>query len=104
MQELVIFQHGEMVLNPKTAIAIADLEREIKTLTEKQKAIKKALLGAMQQHNVCKLSTPEVTVQYIAPTNRETFDAKEFRKSCPELYDEFVKINPVSASVRVTVK
>ena len=104
MNELIVYQNGSPILSPKTAVAIAELERELKSLDEKSKAIKAALLKAMQEHNVCKLSTPEIDVTYIAPTRRERFDAKEFKATCPDLYDEFVTISPVAASVRVKLK
>ena len=102
--ELIIYNNGNPVIEPKTAVAIADLERELKALKEKSDNIKAALLKAMEDGGVYKLSTPELDVTYIAASKRERFDAKEFREACPDLYDEFVKISPVAASVRVKLK
>ena len=102
--EMIVYQNGNVLLNPKTAVAIADLERELKSLKEKSETIKAALLKAMEDNNVYKLSAPELDVTYIAASKRERFDAKEFREACPDLYDEFVKISPVAASVRVKLK
>ena len=104
MKELIIYQNGKVMMNPKTAVAIADVERELKALKSKSEEMKAALLQAMQENNVCKLSTPELDVTYIAPTRRERFDTKEFKEACPDLYDEFVTISPVGASVRIKLK
>ena len=99
--ELIIYQNGKPLIDPKTAVAIADMERELKTLKEKADAVKKALLQAMESNNVCKLSTPELSITYIAPTTRESFNSKLFKETCPDLYDEFVEIKPVNSSIRV---
>ena len=51
-----------------------------------------------------KIEAPEITINYIAETDRETFDAKGFRAEYPELYDDFVKITTVKPSIRIKVK
>ena len=45
-----------------------------------------------------------MTITYIAPTTRETFDSKAFRAKNPKLYDEYVKIGAVASSVRIKLK
>ena len=58
----------------------------------------------MEQKGVVKLDNDVVTITYIAPTDRETFDSKKFKEEQPDMYDEYVKISPVKASVRIKVK
>ena len=101
MKEMIIYQNGQPLIEPKTAVAIAEMERELKSLKEKADAVKKALLQAMEANNVRKLSTPELSVTYIAPTTRESFNSKLFKESCPDLYDDFVEIKDVASSIRV---
>ena len=67
----------------------------------RKKAQKSAILREMQVKGVIKIETDEMTISYIAPTDRESFDAKEFRKDCPQLYDEYVRLSPVKASIRI---
>lgn len=102
--ELIVVKNGSAELTKQAITTIVEMERELKKLKEKNEALKKQLLDAMLQNNVCKFETPEFTVQFIAPTFRETFDSKAFRKDNPDLYDEYANISPVKASVRVKLK
>ena len=101
MKEMIIYQNGQPLIEPKTAVAIAEMERELKALKEKAETAKKALLQAMEANNVRKLQTPELSITYIAPTTRESFNTKLFRETCPDLYDDFVEIKDVASSIRV---
>lgn len=102
--EMIQIKNGSAELTKQALASILETEREIKRLKEKSEELKKQLLDAMLTNNICRFETPELTVQFIAPTFRETFDSKGFRKHCPELYDEYCKISPVKASVRFTIR
>ena len=58
----------------------------------------------MEANNVLKIDNDNLTITYIAPTERETFDSKTFREEHEDLYDAYVKFNPVKSSVRIKVK
>ena len=58
----------------------------------------------MENKNILKLETDDLTITYIAPAERETFDSKRFREENSDLYDEYVKFSPVKSSIRVKVK
>ena len=83
---------------------IANLERTAKEIEAKQKALKAKLLEEMEKHGIIKIDTEDLTITYVAPTTRETFDGKSFRADFPDLYDEYVKIGTVSPSVRLKLK
>lgn len=104
MADLIVVQNGLAILDPETAVAIADFERQAQLIKKKEDALKEAILKEMQGKNLLKLETPELSITYIAPTDRETFDGKAFRADNPALYDEYVKISPVKASVRLKLK
>lgn len=104
MNEIIRIENGTPVLDAETAANIAFFEKAIKDIKEQEEALKKAILEAMERNNVVKVETDALTINYIAKTDRETFDSKTFRKDHADLYDEYVKITPVKPSIRIKVK
>ena len=62
------------------------------------------LKAAMEKYGVVKIETDALSISYVQPTYRESFDSKALKEASPELYDSFVKTSPVAASVRVKLK
>ena len=101
---LISIEDNVAVLMPSASAMLADFEREAKAIEEKQKALKKRILTEMEKHGIIKIETDDVTITYIAPTTRETFDSKAFKASNPDLYDEYIKIGSVAPSIKIKVK
>ena len=104
MNELIVFHKGTALLDAETAVQIAEFERQVKTLKDKEDALKAAILAEMENKGIVKLETPELAISYIQPTERETFDTKAFKKDEPDLYDSYVKMSPVKSSIRIKLK
>jgi hypothetical protein len=102
--ELISIVNNMALLEPQTASAIAEYERTMKVLKDKEDTLKKAILAEMEAKNIVKIDTPDMTISYIAPTDRETFDSKAFRKEHADMYDDYVKFTPVKSSIRIKVK
>lgn len=102
--QLIQIRNNTVTLEPQTASAIAEYERAMKVLKAKEDELKKAILAEMEHKGIIKLDTPEVTITYIASSDRETFDTKKFRNDHSDLYDEYVRISPVKSSIRIKVK
>lgn len=96
--------YGVAILNPETSQQIAEFEKQIKILKDQEEQLKQKILEEMQANNIIKIDTPELLINYINETYRETFDSKLFKEQNPELYDAYVKISPVKASIRIKVK
>lgn len=58
----------------------------------------------MESKGIIKLDTDELTISYVAPTDRETLDTKALREELPDIYDTYVKISPVKSSIRIKLK
>ena len=101
---LVIDQTGVAVLDEKTAEQIAEFKRKVKAIEDAEKELEAAILKEMQEKNVFRIETPALIINLIEATTRETFDSKALRKDFPEIYDSFVKLTPVKASVRVKLR
>ena len=104
MNELIRIRDGAVLLDPNTSREIAEFERRMKEIKEAEDKLKQDILAEMEEKNILKIDTSDVTISYIASTDRETFDSKAFRTDHADLYDEYVKLSPVKASVRIKVK
>lgn len=104
MDKLIRIEQDTALLNPNVSSKLAEFERMAKEIKTKQDELKQRILEEMEAHGLLKVETDDLTITYVAPTSRETFDSKAFRKDNPDLYDEYVKISTVSASVRMKVK
>lgn len=83
---------------------IAEFERQLKELKEKEDELKLNILNEMEEKGIVKIETDDLIINYIAPTDRETFDSKTFKEQHQDLYDEFIKMTPVKSSIRIKIK
>ena len=104
MNELITINNGVALLDAETASKIADFERKMKEIKEAEDSLKQGILNEMEQKGILKVETAEITISYIAPSDRETFDSKRFKSDHADLFDEYVRMSPVKSSVRIKVK
>lgn len=83
---------------------IATIERDLKIAKQRKDELSAILLEQMEKRNIIKFESDQVCINYIAETDRETFNSKKFRSDNPDLYDKYVDIKPVKANVRVKIK
>lgn len=102
--ELIRVENGLNILEEETSKKIAEFERQLKDIKAKEDELKQAILEEMEAKNIIKIDTEDITISYVAPSDRETFDSKAFKENHQELYDEYVKMSPVKSSIRIKVK
>ncbi len=102
--DLIKFENNVLVLDKETSQKIAEFEKAIKDMQEKEKALKEAILNEMKAKNIIKIDTPELSITYVDETYKESFDSKLFKEQNPDLYDAYVKVSTVKASLRLKVK
>ena len=103
MKEIVVIGDRGL-LNPEISDKIAEFERNIKKLKEPEDLLKQSILEEMEAKGIVKIENDDLLISYVAPTDRETFDSKKLREDNPDLYDEYIKITKVKASIRIKVK
>lgn len=103
MNEIVIFEDSGL-LNPEISNKIAEFEKKIKKLKKQEDLLKQSIMVEMEAKGIVKIENDDLLISYVASTNRETFDSKKLREDNPDLYDEYIKITEVKASIRVKVK
>lgn len=104
MDDIIRIEDGNAILSPDAAARFAEFERQAKAIKKAEDELKKSVLAAMERHNVIKLDTDEISISYVAATERETFDTKRFRAENPDTYDDYVRFSKVKPSVRVRLK
>jgi predicted phage-related endonuclease len=102
--ELIKLYGEAAILDGTTAKHIAEFEKMAKEIKAKEDELKKEILKEMESKGIIKLDTDELTISYVAPTDRETLDTKALREELPDIYDTYVKISPVKSSIRIKLK
>lgn len=101
--ELIKVETG-YVLDKGTMDEIKEIEKLSKALKERQDKVRAELQKVMEDNNIIKFESDEIVVNYIAPTTRESFDSKQLKADNPDLYDLYVKLSPVKATIKIKVK
>jgi len=102
--ELIRIEDGKPVLSSEASKRFAQIEATLKEFKEYEKNLKKQLLKEMEAKGVIGIETEELLITYVPAYDREQFDGKRFRSEHDDLYDKYVSMTTVSASVRVKVK
>ena len=102
--ELIKIENETALLDAEIQQTIINMELAIKDLKEREDELKSAILNEMENKNIIKVESDNLMINYIAPTDRETFDSKTFREDHSDLYDEYIKLTPVKSSIRIKVK
>ena len=104
MDNLIIFENDVALLSPSASAMLAEFERQAESIKAKQDELKQRILAEMEANGIIKVETDDLTITYIGQTDRETFNKDAFRKDHPDLYDDYVSISPVKASIRMKLK
>lgn len=104
MKSMVKLENGEYGLVSDAINTIVEIEKQIKDLKALQDSYKEKLLKEMEENNVLKVDTEELSISYVAPSTRETLDSKKLKEDLPDIYDLYVKFTDVKSSLRIKVK
>lgn len=104
MNDIIKIEDGNAVMSLEFMTHMLDVKDQLKMLKEIDDANNEMLLEAMEKHHLIKFENDAIVVNYIAPTDRETFNTKKFKEQCPDVYDAYCTMKPVKASVRVKAK
>lgn len=102
--EMIVVNGNEISLNQNVSQQLATIESTVKKMKEIEEEIKARILMEMESRGIYKIDTPDLTITYIAPSERDTFDSKAFKMDNPKMYHQYVKTSEVKSSVRIKVK
>ena len=87
---------------------IALLEKQVKDLQDKQKALKAELEKAMDEYNIQSIDNEFVKITRVEASESKTIDLNKLQEKEPDLYNELLedypKITKRKAYVKITVK
>lgn len=102
--ELIKAHKDGFMLDPEISEKLYLWEKTVRQIKKREDELKKAIIEEMEANNIIKLDTDNLVITYVGSTDREVFDSKKFREEWTSLYDEYVKMSPVKASVRIRLK
>lgn len=76
----------------------------VEEMTRKIDAMKAKLLAAMEQGDVRKWVSDNLTISRVEPSIRFTFDSKRFKKEHEDIYNAYLKSSETKSSIRFTIK
>lgn len=101
MNELIKIENGNSILDVDVSKKIAEFEKQIKLIKEAEDALKEVIKAEMEAKGILKVEANGMTISYVAPYDKETFDSKKFKAEKPDMYDEYVKFSSVKSSIRI---
>ena len=104
MNNLIVKKEDNYQLTDTIISELRLIDEEEKELKEKKEKIREILLKEMEDKNILKLESENVSINYKAQTERETFRTKDFKKDLPDLYDTYVEFTPVKSSLVIKIK
>lgn len=104
MNNLIVKKEDNYQLTDTIISELRLIDEEEKELKEKKEKIREILLKEMEDKNILKLENENISITYKAPTEKETFRTKDFKKDLPDLYDTYVEFTPVKSSLLIKIK
>lgn len=105
MNDEIIEYNGDVpYLAQEISERIAEFEKTIKELKAQEEELKAKIKQAFEDNGVLKLENDVLNISYVESYDKEQLDTKRLRAELPEIYDEYVKITPVKASIRIKTK
>lgn len=101
--DLITIENDIAILDIETSNKIAEFEKQVKTIKEQEEQLKQKILEEMENKGILQIKTDNLTISYVAPTIRETFDSKKFKEEHPRQYDKYIKVSDVKSSIRIKV-
>ena len=84
---------------------IAEAERTKKEAEAREKALKEAIIKAMEQNGITEpIDCGSLRITYVAPYEKKTVDSTRLKKDLPEIAAEYMKTSTVSATIRIAFK
>ena len=90
-------------VSQKELAIFKDILCRIKTLENSIEPIKEAIKAEMEQRNILALDFGDVSISYIAPSKRKSFDSVRFKAEHSDLYNAYQKESTVKSSIRIKV-
>ena len=104
MNDLITMNEGVALLSPETALRIAEYERKVAEIKKAEDELRESIFNEMQEKGIKKIDTEDMTITFKDSYDREFFDSKAFRAEHPDMYDSYIKMSTVKATIMIKLK
>lgn len=88
-------------VDEKTLVHFGNVLKQIAELEKSIEPIREQIKAEMEKRQILALKAGNVSVTYVCPTTRETFDTKRFKAENVDLYKQYTKTSEVKSSIRI---
>lgn len=82
---------------------VANIEKAVKSLKERQDTLKQGLYALMEQNNVKSWTGSRVKITRVLPQKKKSLDSKALKAEMPDVYEKYLKESESAGSLRITV-
>jgi len=100
--ELVIIENNEIVVATEVVEQIKEFQKAKAKMDIMEKELKVSLKEAMEEKGIKKFIINGLCASIKDATTRTTLDSKRLKEECPDIFEEYSKIVPVSSSITLT--
>ena len=91
-------------LNKKIEAEVGHFLEKKQTLEQQNSDMREAIKESMEANGVTKFDGDLISITYVAPTERNTFDSKRFMEERPKTAEKYMRKTQVKSSIRLKVK
>ena len=88
----------------KISKAISTLQQQQKELSAKNEEIKAKIKNVMEEKGITGYDNEYLSITYVAPFTKKTVDSSKLKSKYPNVYEQCLKTNEVSSSIRIKIK
>ena len=112
LETMRLYSEGKKSEGPSTELqtvtvnelnAFSGILKQIKALEEQAEPIREAIKTEMESRGILNLEIGDVSVSYVAPSTRKTFDSTRFKADHADLFAAYQKESAVKSSIRIKV-
>ena len=82
---------------------VANIEKAVKSLKERQDILKQGLYALMEENNVKSWTGSRVKITRVLPQKKKTLDSKALKSEMPDVFEKYLKETESAGSLRITV-
>lgn len=91
-------------VDEKTLVHFGNVLKQIAELEKSIEPIREQIKAEMEKRKILALKVGNVSVTYVSPTTRETFDTNRFKAENVDLYKQYTKTSEVKSSIRIKLE
>lgn len=111
LETMKLYTDGKQAETPKSELQtipktdLTYLQYALKQMAEYERTIepiREAIKAEMEQRGILSVKIGDVSISYVAPTTRKSFDSAKFKKDHADLYAQYQKESAYKSSIRIS--